>query len=50
MPYVKMAPFDIVGVILAVCFWRMHVIHVERYGDFVANTIAFKNDEIEKES
>jgi hypothetical protein len=33
-------PFAVVGLGLALSLWRMHVIHVERYGDFVRKTIS----------
>jgi hypothetical protein len=34
-----------VGFVLAIafCLWRMHIIHVERYGEFVENTIQFRD-------
>ena len=34
----------------ALCFWRMHVIHVNRYGEFVENTITFRENCVKKES
>jgi hypothetical protein len=31
-------PIIVLSLVLALAFWRMHVIHVERYGKFVVNT------------
>jgi len=35
-------PLLIIGIVLAISLWRMHIIHVERYGRFVENTIGFR--------
>lgn len=36
------APLFLLGLCLAFCLWRMHVITVARYGQFVKNTIRFR--------
>ncbi len=38
-------PVSVVSLALAFSLWRMHVIHVDRYGRFVENTIAFRDGE-----
>lgn len=38
-----LVPFVLLGFALALLLWRMHVIHVERYGTFVRNTLRYRS-------
>jgi hypothetical protein len=42
--FASLSPFLIVGLILAGLLLRMHITHIERYGDFVFRTIRFRKE------
>ena len=37
-------PFGVIGLLIAGLLWRMHIEHVERYGEFVVDTIEFHKE------
>ncbi len=38
------APLLVLGLGASYCFWQMHLIHVTRYGEFLKNTVDFREN------